>query len=260
MQKNDALNRRHQQVQQALESAIQTKSFHLCYQGQNRLSDAKLIGLEALCRLHSDALGNIPPDEFIPIAEETGLIDRVEDLVLEQVAHDLPALLAKFAQLRISVNLSARHIAQPHFFTHIQEWLAALPAEAVKQLDLEITETCFQFISPEFVEGLNGLRKQGIRIVMDDFGSGQSSLSRLHTLPFDVIKLDKQFAQQMHHPMVHAIVKAAIDFTHQFNIGLVIEGVETQQQCQALQALGGQIVQGYLYGKPAPIHHWLQQI
>lgn len=259
MQKNEALNNRRRQVEEALTSAIQLRNFQLCYQAQNRLSDAKLIGFEALCRFRTDALGDVPPDEFIPIAEETELIDQLEAIVLDLVARDLPVLRARYPHARIGVNLSARHIAQPHFFSAIHEWLLALPADAVKQLDFEITETCFQLISPEFVEGLHGLRKLGIRIVMDDFGSGQSSLSRLHALPFDVIKLDKQFVKQLDHPMVHAIVKAAIDFANQFNIGLVIEGVETQQQCQVLAALGGQIAQGFLFGKPAPLHHWLQQ-
>lgn len=259
MQKNEALRHRRQQVQDALACAIQMRDFQLCYQGQNRLSDAKLVGFEALCRLRTPALGDVPPDEFIPIAEDTGLIDQLEGIVLDLVARDIPELLAHHPDARIGVNLSARHMAQTHFFSTIHEWLAALPAQAVKQLDFEITETCFQLISPSVVEGLHKLRKRGIRIVMDDFGSGQSSLSRLHTLPFDVIKLDKQFAKQLDHPMVHAIVKMTIDFAHQFDIGLVIEGVETQQQCQELAELGGHIAQGFLFGKPAPLHHWLQQ-
>ena len=246
-------------LQQALMVAIQTHGFHLHYQAQNQLQTSQLVGLEALCRLHTDALGDVSPEEFIPLAENSGLIPQLEQIVLAQVARDLPLLYAHYPNVRISVNLSAKHIAAPDFFTLIEAWLNGLPANIVKQLDFEITETCFQYISPQFVQGLQALRERGIRIVMDDFGSGQSSLSRLHTLPFDVIKLDKQFAQQLDHPMVHAIVKAAIEFTRQFNIGLVIEGVETLQQSQVLQAIGGNIAQGFLFGKPAPLSHWLQQ-
>lgn len=245
-------------VHQALVAAIQTQGFHLHYQAQNQLQTSQLIGLEALCRLHTAALGDVPPEEFIPLAESSGLIQPLEQIVLAQVASDLPLLHARYPGARISVNLSARHIAAADFFTFINAWLNGLPANIIKHLDFEITETCFQYISPQFVQGLQTLRQRGIRIVMDDFGSGQSSLSRLHTLPFDVIKLDKQFAQQLDHPMVHAIVKAAIEFTRQFNIGLVIEGVETPQQSQALQAIGGDIAQGFLFGKPAPLSHWLQ--
>lgn len=257
MTTHDASTTRYQSVQAALASAIASKNLRLCYQGQNQLGDAKLVGLEALCRLHSDALGDVSPDEFIPIAEEVGLIDQVENTVLELLARDLPVLLSHHPHIRIGVNLSARHIAQPHFFNDMNAWLASLPTEAIERLDFEITETCFQFLSPPLVIGLNGLRDRGIRIVMDDFGSGQSSLSRLHTLPFDVIKLDKQFAQQIDHPMVFAIVKAAIDFTRQFNLSLVVEGVETQHQCQVLTELGAQVVQGFFFGKPAALTHWL---
>lgn len=259
MPTNDASITRHQSVQAALVSAITSKNLQLCYQGQNQLSDAKLVGLEALCRLHTASLGEVSPEEFIPIAEDVGLIDQLENTVLELLARDLPALLSHHPHVRIGVNLSARHIAQPHFFTDMSAWLSSLPLEAVEQLDFEITETCFQLISPTLVKSLNELRARGIRIVMDDFGSGQSSLSRLHTLPFDVIKLDKQFAQQIDHPMVFAIVKAAIDFTRQFNISLVVEGVETQHQCQKLTSLGAQVVQGFFFGKPASLTHWLKQ-
>lgn len=248
---------RTQLVQEALETAIHNHGFGLHYQAQNELKSQQLIGFEALCRLHTETLGAVSPEEFIPLAESTGLICALERQVLAQVAKDFPRLLARYPGVRVGVNLSARHLAADDFFSFIQAWLDAQPASMVSQLDFEITETNFQFISPQIVLGLEALRQRGIRIVMDDFGSGQSSLSRLHRLPFDVIKLDKQFAQQMDHPMVHAIVKAAIDFTHQFKLGLVIEGVETQKQSQALQALGAEIAQGFLFGKPAPLTHWL---
>ena len=250
---------REQAVHQAIVEAIDTHGFHLRYQGQNNLQTGQLVGLEVLCRLHTQALGNVSPEEFIALAEQTDLIGQLEQIVFMQVANDLPLLHARYPLARISINVSAKHITAPDFFPFIHDWLNALPVNIVQQLDFEITETSLQFISPQDIEGLNTIRARGVRIVMDDFGSGQSSLSRLHTLPFDVIKLDKQFAQQIHHPMVHAIVKAAIEFTRQFNIGLVIEGVETSEQSHALQAIGGEVAQGFLFGKPAPLAHWLQQ-
>jgi EAL domain-containing protein (putative c-di-GMP-specific phosphodiesterase class I) len=93
---------------------------------------------------------------------------------------------------------------------------------------------------------------------MDDFGSGQSSLSRLHTLPFDVIKLDKQFAQQIAHPMVYAIVKAALAFANEFGIELIAEGVETAEQCEILQDINCRLVQGFYFSHPQPLAHWLK--
>ena len=253
----DATLDRQAQIQQALELAIAQNQIYLCYQAQNRLKDHQLVGLEALCRLNVGVLGNISADEFIPVAEAIGLIAPLEKIVLAQVKHDLPLLLAQHPGIRISINLSTRHMTAPDFFPFIHTWLDNLPPSAVPQIDFEITETCFQLFNESHIEGLKQLRKRGTRIVMDDFGSGQSSLSRLHTLPFDTIKLDKQFAQQMAHPMVHAIVKAAIDFASQFNIELIVEGVETQQQCEALASLGCQTVQGYFFGEPEHLAHWL---
>lgn len=248
---------RQDQVRQALESAIAREQLYLCYQAQTRLADHKLVGLEALCRFSDGRLGEIPADEFIPLAENTGLIVSLEKLVLTQVKRDLPLLLAQHPGIRISVNLSTRHITAPEFFPFIQAWLDSLSPLAVPQLDFEITETCFQLFNDNDIEGLKQLRRRGPRIAMDDFGSGQSSLSRLHTLPFDTIKLDKQFAQQISHPMVYAIIKAAVDFTRQFNIGLIVEGVETQQQCASLADLGCNTVQGYYFGQPERLAHWL---
>ncbi len=248
---------RQDQVRQALEWAIAHEQLYLCYQAQTRLSDKKLLGLEALCRLSDGQLGDIPADEFIPLAENTGLIVPLEKLILTQIKRDLPLLLAQHPGIRISVNLSARHMTAPGFFPFIHDWLDSLSPLAVPQLDFEITETCFQLFNESHIEGLKQLRHRGPRIAMDDFGSGQSSLSRLHTLPFDIIKLDKQFAQQISHPMVYAIIKAAVDFTRQFNIGLIVEGVETQQQCAALADLGCDTVQGYYFGHPERLAHWL---
>ena len=248
---------RQDQVRQALEAAIAREQLYLCYQAQTRLADHKMVGLEALCRLSDGQLGDIPADEFIPLAENTGLIVPLEKLVLTQVKRDLPLLLAQHPGIRISVNLSTRHITAPGFFPFIQAWLDSLSPLAVPQLDFEITETCFQLFNDNDIEGLQQLRRRGPRIAMDDFGSGQSSLSRLHTLPFDVIKLDKQFAQQIEHPMVYAIVKAALAFAQEFGIELIAEGVETAEQCQVLQALDCRLVQGFYFSRPQPLAHWL---
>ncbi len=248
---------RYQQVRHALEDLIEQRHIHLHYQAQNRLATHELIGLEALSRLHTPELGQVSPDEFIPVAEETGLIAPLERLVLEQVAQDLPQLSRLYPHVRLGVNISVRHITSPHFIAMMQTWLDQLPPNTAQRIDLEITETCFHLFTAQDMDGLQQLRQRGLRILMDDFGTGQSSLSRLHTLPFDGIKLDKQFAQQIDHPMVYAIVKAAIDFAQQFNIDLIVEGVETLHQCEVLRHIGCQTVQGFYFGRPAPLAHWL---
>lgn len=253
----DVLTSRIPDIKQSLQSAIEQQSVALVYQGQNALPSQQLVGVEALCRIDSGPCGQVSPDEFIPIAEHTGLIAPLERLVLAQVAKDLPQMLRHHPDIRVGVNLSIRHITSLDFLPYINGWLNALPQSTIDRLDFEITETYFQRISQPVIKGLQALRERGVRIVMDDFGSGQSSLSRLHTLPFDVIKLDKQFAQQIDHPMVYAIIKAAQAFADEFGIELIAEGVETAEQCQALQAIHCRLVQGFFFSQPQPLAYWL---
>lgn len=253
----DELTSGQNKVEQALLSVIEHQKIDLLYQGQYRLPSKQLVGLEALCRIPAGSWGNVLPEQFIPVAEQIGLIAQLERIVFKQIAHDLPKLLHHHPDIRISINLSIRHITAPDFSSFIHGWLDALPKSSIRCLDFEITETYFQLITDTVIQGLHDLRERGVRIVMDDFGSGQSSLSRLHTLPFDVIKLDKQFAQQIDHPMVYSIIKAAITFANEFDIDLIAEGVETIEQCQTLQTLNCHFVQGYFFSYPQPIAHWL---
>lgn len=253
----DELTSGQNKVEQALLSVIEHQKIDLLYQGQYRLPSKQLVGLEALCRIPAGSWGNVLPEQFIPVAEQIGLIAQLERIVFKQIAHDLPKLLHHHPDIRISINLSIRHITAPDFSSFIHGWLDALPKSSIRCLDFEITETYFQLITDTVIQGLHDLRERGVRIVMDDFGSGQSSLSRLHTLPFDVIKLDKQFAQQIDHPMVYSIIKAAITFANEFDIDLIAEGVETIEQCQTLQTLNCHFVQGFFFSYPQPIAHWL---
>jgi diguanylate cyclase len=244
-------------IELALLSVIQQQKIDLVYQGQYKMPSNQLVGLEALCRIPPGTWGDVFPDQFIPVAEEIGLITQIERVVLKQIAQDLPKLLQRYPHIRISINLSIRHVTSPDFSLFVHGWLDSLSEFNIACLDFEITETYFQLISPTIIESLQALRKRGVRIVMDDFGSGQSNLSRLHTLPFDVIKLDKQFAQQIDHPLVRAIVKATVALTQEFGIGLIAEGVETTSQAQSLQDAGCQLVQGYFFSHPHPIAHWV---
>jgi EAL domain-containing protein (putative c-di-GMP-specific phosphodiesterase class I) len=255
--KHDDLADQTHNIELALLSVINTQKIDLVYQGQYKLPMNQLVGLEALCRIPPGPWGDVLPDQFIPMAEEIGLITQFERVVLKQIALDLPQLVQCHPHLQISINLSIRHVSAPDFSMFIHGWLDALSESIIAHLDFEITETYFQLITPAVVDSLQTLRKRGVRIVMDDFGSGQSNLSRLHTLPFDVIKLDKQFAQQIDHSMVCAIVKATVALTQEFGIGLIAEGVETAKQAQSLQDVGCYLVQGYFFSHPQPIAHWL---
>lgn len=244
-------------IKQALLWTVEKQDIYLVYQGQNALSSQELVGIEALCRIKDGPWGGISPEQFIPVTEQMGLIPALERLVFAQLARDLPLLRKRYPGIRVGINLSIIHIAEPDFLTFIHGWLSMLPKATVECLDFEITETYLQRISKTVIDGLHVLRSYGVRIVMDDFGSGQSSLSRLHTLPFDVLKLDKQFVQQIDHPMVYAIVKAAVAFTKEFGLALIAEGVETAEQCQVLKALACDWVQGFYFSHPQPLSHWL---
>lgn len=256
MKHEDIANQKHN-IELALLSVINTQKIDLAYQGQYQLPTNQLVGLEALCRIPPGPWGGISPEQFIPVAEEIGLITQIERIVFKQIALDLPRLLQSHPHIRIGINLSIRHVSSPDFSSFIHGWLDALSESDISRLDFEITETYFQLIAPAVIESLQKLRQRGVRVVMDDFGSGQSSLSRLHTLPFDVIKLDKQFTQQIDHSMVSAIVKAIVALTKEFEIALIAEGVETAVQAQSLQEVGCRLVQGYFFSKPQPIAHWL---
>jgi EAL domain-containing protein (putative c-di-GMP-specific phosphodiesterase class I) len=203
--------------------------------------------------------GNITPDQFIPVAEDSGLIVPLERTVLTQIARDLPQLLSHYPTIRIGINFSIHHINERDFPKFIHQWLDSLPSSYISHLDIEITETYFQRISQAVIDILYELKSRGLRIVMDDFGAGESSLSRLHTLPFNALKLDKQFAQQIKHPMVRAIIKATINLAKEFNIDLIVEGVETPEQVKILEDLACPIVQGYLFSQPQPLAYWLNQ-
>lgn len=244
-------------INQALVHAIENKQIHLVYQSQHCLQSKQLIGMEALCRLGSSHWKKISPDQFIPYAEQTNLIQPLERLILEQVAHDLPVLLERYPNIRLGVNLSIKHISTQNFFPFVHQWLDAIPSPCVNHLDFEITETYFQGLSDALIDGLQTLRARGIRIAMDDFGAGQSSLSRLHTLPFDVLKLDKQFAQQIEHPMVRAIIRTVATLADEFGIELIAEGVETSKQCETLEELKCNRVQGFYFSNPQPLTYWL---
>lgn len=160
----------------------------------------------------------------------------------------------------MGINFSMHELAHPDFFTYLNQWLRDASTHIAQRLDIEVTESAFNQVPPQVVSGLKALRKLGIRVAIDDFGAGQSSLARLHTLPFDVIKLDKQFVQQLNQPIVSAIVKAMVQLAQQFNKTLIAESVETLAQIQALKNLGCSLAQGFYYYEPQPLSNWLTVI
>jgi diguanylate cyclase (GGDEF)-like protein/PAS domain S-box-containing protein len=230
-----------------LRKALVNREFELHYQPLVRFADNEISGCEALLRWYHPERGLISPADFIPVAEETGLINAIGEWVLRQAC----AEAANWPEnLKIAVNVSAvqfRHQGLP------QAVISALAAAnlAPHRLELEITESVLMQSNETTIQRLHQLRQLGVRISMDDFGTGYSSLSYLRSFPFDKIKIDRTFIDDLTNGN-DAIVQAIITLANSLNMTTTAEGVETEQQAAVLQAIGCVEMQGYLFSKPKP--------
>jgi diguanylate cyclase (GGDEF)-like protein/PAS domain S-box-containing protein len=235
--------------QRELRSALENDEFVLHYQPIVDIAARETASVEALIRWRHPQRGMIPPLEFIPLAEETGLINPIGEWVLRKACADAAQWPAN---VKVSVNLSAvqfRRICPIENFRQVLDE-AGLPAE---RLELEITETVLLQGSDENVETLHQLRRLGISIVLDDFGTGYSSLSYLRMFPFDKIKIDRSFVHELaKSEHCASIVSAVAGLGRNLRIGTVAEGVETEDQLTLVRAAGCTHAQGYLFGKPCP--------
>ena len=232
-----------------LRKALVNGEFELHYQPIVTLKNEKVVGFEALVRWNHPKQGVIPPLKFIPLAEETGLILPLGEWVLRTAC----AHAAKWPEpVGVAVNLSAMQFRSRNLVQLTVNALAAsgLPAY---QLDLEITELVLLQDESNILAVLHQLREIGIRISLDDFGTGYSSLAYLRNFPFDRIKIDRSFVQDMlFRKDCQAIVRAVIGLAQSLGISTIIEGVETQEQLEAARADGCNEGQGFLLGKPMP--------
>jgi diguanylate cyclase (GGDEF)-like protein len=236
-----------------LRNALNDGQLQLYYQPVVDAASGKVKCFEALLRWFHPRLGAVPPSDFVPLAEESGLIGPLGQWVLRSAS----AEAAKWpAQFRIAVNLSPIQFKNSNLVNVIVGALAAsgLPAS---RLELEITESLLLEADPKNIAVLHELRALGVRIVMDDFGTGFSSLNYLRSFPFDKIKIDKSFVNDIAKGGESvAIVKAIIDLARALDIAVVAEGVETEEQLKRLVAEGCNEVQGYYFSKPAPIENF----
>ncbi len=232
-----------------LREAITRDGLELHYQPLVNLRDDRITGCEALLRWRHHARGMIPPMEFIPVAEETGLINQIGEWVLQTAC----AEATKWRDdLRIAVNVSAVQFKDGSL---VQQVVGALAASglAAHRLELELTESVLIRDDEATLLILHQLRKLGVRIVMDDFGTGYSSLNYLQRFPFDKLKIDRSFIKDISEPEGSvSIVHAVINIARSRDITTTAEGVETESQMQALRALGCTEMQGYLFSRPRP--------
>lgn len=248
---NDYVNRLN--IEKHLHSALENGEFQLHYQPQYDAESGNIVGFEALLRWNNPQLGPVAPDLFIPIAEDTRLIVPIGKWVMQTACTFISRLRETTGQsYRISVNLSVLQLIQDHFVDMVEEAVAknGLPHEV---LELEITETTFMESLESVRQKLGFLRGQGVRIALDDFGKGYSSLNCLIHLPITTLKIDKAFIDNIccNHKYL-SITEHIVHIGRTLGLDVIAEGVETEDQMELLTARNCRIIQGYLLSKPLP--------
>lgn len=234
-----------------LRRALKNNEFELLYQPQKSLRLNKVIGMEALIRWKHPQKGYIPPMDFIPFAEKTGLIIEIGDWVLrEACAQNKRWQDEGYEPIIMSVNLSARQFHQKNLVEKIEEILEETGLEA-KYLELEITESMAMSNEHYISKTMNRLRNLGVYVSIDDFGTGYSSLKYLSKFPITKLKIDKMFMNEKQ-KQNRAIVKSIINMSHSLNLKVIAEGVETYNQLEFLKKQNCDEIQGFLYCKPLP--------
>ncbi|NQD36858.1 EAL domain-containing protein [Permianibacter sp. IMCC34836] len=241
------------ELRRGLEPGAEPSQFRLHYQPIVTMPDARLTGYEVLLRWQHPERGLLSPDAFIPVAEHTGLIVPLGELVLRQALQDLPALQRQASGLKVSVNVSARQLREVGFGARVAR-LMTEAAVTAGTLQLEITESLLLERSAITEQNLEALVAAGARVVIDDFGTGYTSFSQLRELPIHGIKLDRMFVRELPgNEDDAAIISALIAMARQLHLDVVAEGVETEAQRDFLVARGCQLGQGWLFGRPAPL-------
>lgn len=233
-----------------LRGALEREEFVVHYQPQVRIPDFHLVGMEALVRWRHPSLGMLYPSEFVPQAEDSGLIIALGDWVMRKACSQNMEWQDKgLAPMRLSVNFSARQFQQPSFIASVAEILKETNLDP-RWLELELTESSIMKEPEQAIEKLHELKLMGIKVAIDDFGTGYSSLNYLKRFPIDTLKIDKTFVSDVcKDPHDTAIVRAIIDLGHALDLMVIAEGVETQEQLQYLSSLGCDVVQGFLFSK-----------
>ncbi|BAL22384.1 EAL domain-containing protein [Azoarcus sp. KH32C] len=243
----------HLDLERRLRRALEQQAFVVHYQPQIDLASGRLTGCEALLRWHDPQEGLIPPGNFIPFAEETGLIVPIGEWALETACAQARRWLdAGLPALNLAVNLSARQLWQTNLPERIAEILArtGLPPGS---LELELTESMIMGHEPEAVERLGQLRRLGLKLAIDDFGTGYSSLSYLKNLPIEVLKIDQSFVRGIPQDRKDMEIAAGIiALARKLNLRVLAEGVETAEQLAFLREQGCDSYQGYLFSRPLP--------
>lgn len=235
-------------LSQELRSAVNDGDLDLCFQPQADLNNGEITGFEALARWNHPTMGPVSPSVFIPLAEESGTISKLGEIILEKSCR----IAARWdSAINIAVNISPAQIRDLDLVQKVQSILLKTGLRP-DRLELEVTESVLIEDSLRALHVLRGIKNLGVSIAMDDFGTGYSSLSTLISFPFDKIKIDRSFIEECSHNHQAAVVtRTIINLTQQLGCRVIAEGVQTNEQVQFLLAEGCYEMQGYLIGKPA---------
>jgi predicted signal transduction protein with EAL and GGDEF domain len=248
-QMNEEIKQR-QEIETDLRQAIVDEKLELHYQPIINLRKNNIWGFEALARWTHPVRGVISPDKFIPVAEDSGLILPLGEWALREACRQAVQWPLK---LSVAVNLSPLQFANPGLAMMVERILLETGLDP-HRLELEITEGLLMRNTEATIATLHRLKEIGVRIAMDDFGTGYSSLSYLQSFPFDRIKVDRSFVRQLgSNTTSSTVVRAVVDIASSRGMSTTAEGVETEEQRLALEALGCDEAQGYLLGRPGPI-------
>ncbi|MCP4598019.1 EAL domain-containing protein [Neptuniibacter sp.] len=248
---------------QGLRKAHTDQELFLAYQPQIDLQSGKIIGVEALMRWRTKNNSMIPPDQFIPVAESSGLIVPLGEWAIKTALQDLTTLEKRFQLgLQMGVNISAVQFRHPNFLKMVQSCLAASPIKS-GQVEFEVTESVAMMETENVREILHELHNLGVKVAIDDFGTGFSCLSYLEKLPFDRLKIDKSFIDKMIDPTSTTYIpEMIINLGRSLQMSVIAEGVETEEQTQCLKDLNCFQAQGYFFCRPMELEQleqWLLQ-
>ncbi|MCW2640530.1 MAG: GGDEF-domain containing protein [Dactylosporangium sp.] len=246
--------RRRTELEHELRGAVDRGELMLVYQPVVHLPDGRVSGVETLLRWHHPRLGTVPPDEFIPLAEEAGLIHRLGAFVLHEACHQLSRWIADGHDVYLTVNVSPRELHTPEYATQVAELLRGhrVPPE---RLVIEVTEHAVAQDVQQLVDRLTALRAAGVRVALDDFGSGYSSLGQLRTLPVDILKIDRTLIAPPEAGSVRfapPLADVVVQLGNRLGLDVVAEGITDEGQRRDLEEAGCRYAQGDLFGRPMP--------
>jgi EAL domain-containing protein (putative c-di-GMP-specific phosphodiesterase class I) len=240
-------------LESSMRRAIENEEFIVFYQPVLNLTSGEIVGTEALVRWQHPEFGILPPGKFIGLAEDTGLILEIGQMVMRSACRQTRQWQDQgLGRLRIAVNISARDFQQPGFVDRLVRILSETRLDPTC-LEIELTETSIMENAQSAAALLAEIRKLGVKVAIDDFGTGYSSLSYLKSLPIDTLKLDQSFVKgATSDPDDAALVMAIITLAHNLRLKVIAEGVETEEQLSFLRLLRCDEGQGYWFGKPLP--------